>query len=331
MLAVRTVPSIARSQYGVFTTAQALRAGWTSHALRHATDHGLLVRLRDGVYAVPLEPAASPYLDAAARLRRLGMAVALTHSRMTLSHATAAACQDLPLLATPPLPCVTYARRLRGAVAGAHLHRARLRDGHVVRRGPMLLTSVPRTVVDLGRDVGADACIAAADAALRSRATTPAALAGVLTDCAGWSHTRRAAHAIALADPAAESVLESISRLRMNDAGLPMPRLQSDVVTVERGFCGRVDFYWDEFGVAGEADGMGKYDDRVLSLRDEKRRQASMEDAGLVLVRWSWDELDRFDVVAARLRSAFARGLRPGDPGRGWIARDAWHPAGAVS
>ena len=328
---MRPIPAVAHRQFGVFTTAQAVSAGWTSHALRHAADHGHVDRLRNGVYAAPCEAAATPYLQAAARLRRQGMAIALTHRRMTLSHATAAVLHDLPVLATPELPCVTYARRLRGEVVGAHLHRARLRQGHVVRLGPALSTSVPRTVIDLARESGVDAGIAAADAALRANRTTPAALQRTLADCAGWPYLRRAARVIALADPRSESVLESISRVRIADSGLPMPRLQPDILTAQHGFCGRLDFYWDEFGVAGEADGMGKYDDRNLSLRDEKRRQGWMENAGVVFVRWSWDELTTFDAVAARLQAAFARGLRPGNPARSWTVRDAWHSNSAAS
>jgi hypothetical protein len=39
----------------------------------------------------------------------------------------------------------------------------------------------------------------------------------------------------------------------------------------------------------------------------EKRREDALRDHGLEVVRWVWDELDRFDEVAARVRRAFAR------------------------
>ena len=39
----------------------------------------------------------------------------------------------------------------------------------------------------------------------------------------------------------------------------------------------------------------------------EKRREAAPRDHGLEVVRWVWDEPEPFDVVAARIRRAFAR------------------------
>ena len=71
-------------------------------------------------------------------------------------------------------------------------------------------------------------------------------------------------------------------------------------------FLGRPDFYWDEFGVIGEADGMAKYDGTHDVAADEKRRQGELEDAGLIAVRWVWADLWPFDEVA---RPA-ARGVR---------------------
>ena len=87
-------------------------------------------------------------------------------------------------------------------------------------------------------------------------------------------------------------------------------------------FLGRVDFYWDEFGVVGEADGLGKYDRGAAALRDEKVRQGEMEDAGLIFVRWGWTDLRPFAPTAARLRAAFVRGVRPDRAPRDW--RVAW-------
>jgi hypothetical protein len=94
-------------------------------------------------------------------------------------------------------------------------------------------------------------------------------------------------------------------------------------------FLGRVDFYWDDFGVVGEADGDGKYGDRQ-ALIAEKRRQERLEEAGLVVVRWGWQDLRDPDLLAARVRRALDRGSRRSGI-RGWFARPAPRlcPAGA--
>ena len=322
---MRVPPPEADRQYGVFTVAQAHRSGWTRHALAHAVEKGHLERLRRGVFGLPVDAGGQPHELAVLRLRRASLAVGLTHRRLTLSHGSAAALRDLPLLHMPDAPCVTFARPSRGEIRGAHLHRARLFPGHVQRLGPVLLTAPARTVVDLARELGAEQGIAAADAALRAGLTTPDLLDDVLHRSAGWPGLRAAAHAVAHADPRAESALESISRLRTVDAGLPAPWPQA-TIRISGRFAGRVDFYWDEFGVVGEADGLAKYDDRTPSMRDEKQRQGRMEDAGLIFVRWGWPELFAFDPVAARLRNAFARGLRPDRAPRLWTATPACHP-----
>ncbi|WP_375480684.1 type IV toxin-antitoxin system AbiEi family antitoxin domain-containing protein [uncultured Jatrophihabitans sp.] len=322
---MRGIPPEAARQHGVFIAAQAHRAGWTRHALAHAVDYGYLERIRPGVFALPLEASGDDHAMAAARLRRASVAVGLTHCRMTLSHRGAAVLQDLPLLQGTSVPCVTFPRLFRGEVRGAHLHRARLFPGHVVRLGCVLLTSAGRTVVDLGRELGADDCVVAADAALRSGLTTADLLDEVLTRCAGWPGIRQAAHAVVHADPRAESALESVSRLRMVDAGLPTSWPQA-IIRIGGRFVGRVDFYWDEFGVVGESDGLAKYDGKPLSLGEEKRRQGAMEDAGLTFVRWGWTELYGFDPVIRRLRAAFVRGLRPDRAPRLWTATPSLSP-----
>lgn len=73
---------------------------------------------------------------------------------------------------------------------------------------------------------------------------------------------------------------------------------------------GRVDFFWAEYRVIGEADGRVKYVDESSpeALWAEKLRQERLENAGFIVVRWTWSEHfnDPFRVVA-RIRAAFAR------------------------
>lgn len=125
-------------------------------------------------------------------------------------------------------------------------------------------------------------------------------------------------------DGRAESALESISRLAIADLRLPVPDLQPLARDRLGLAAGRLDFYWDEFGVAGEADGRSKYDERPVMVA-EKERQEKMEDDALVFVRWGWDEAwFRPLLLRQRLTSGFERGLardRSGFPRRWSISR----------
>ena len=64
----------------------------------------------------------------------------------------------------------------------------------------------------------------------------------------------------------------------------------------------------------GEFDGALKYGRGMRPGRSpsdvvvaEKRREEALQDLGLKVVRWYWDELSAFDAVAARLRRTFDR------------------------
>jgi hypothetical protein len=80
-------------------------------------------------------------------------------------------------------------------------------------------------------------------------------------------------------------VLESRSGIVIHQYGLPAPTPQMQIYDCDGCFVARCDFGRPEFGVAGEADGMGKYaNDPVRVLQAEKDRQARLEALGLVVV-----------------------------------------------
>ena len=133
-------------------------------------------------------------------------------------------------------------------------------------------------------------------------------------DCARWPGIRKAREVIEFADGRAATPLESISRVAFREMGLPAPQLQVTLIRDEWGNPKAiVDFYWEQFRVVGEADGLLKYDDEDerLSLRAEKLRQEELEALGFIVVRWGWDDIwRRPEWVAYRLRTAFAKGAR---------------------
>jgi hypothetical protein len=102
--------------------------------------------------------------------------------------------------------------------------------------------------------------------------------------------------------------LESLSRLVFPILGIPRPEMQKHIFDRYGRLVGRADFYWDEFGVAGEADGRSKYDGRAI-LTEEKQRQEAFENLALVVVRWGWQDVTRLrHVLKTRVENGFERG-----------------------
>jgi hypothetical protein len=312
---MRPFPLIAAGRFGVFTYAEAIADGWTDKGLRCAIRRGSLCRLRPGVFGAPLDRADDRFAAARQDLARAAIAAVLANPTAAASHTSAAVLHGLPAWYLPSTPCITVPPRFVGDVEAAHLHRATMSADHVVNDA-VARTSVPRTVVDVGREHGVLSALVTADAALHIGLVTPSELRGQLHDCRGWPGVRAARQAIGFADDRAESPLESASRFNL-DGRVPTPELQASIFDHLGGFLGRCDFLWDELGVVGEADGMDKYDDaRRTSLREEKLRQERFEQAGLIVVRWGSADLTTVDRLVERLRAAFDRAARSSEPRR---------------
>lgn len=317
---MHSIPPEAVSQWGVFTSAQAAATGWSAAALTRAVGSGRLERLARGAYRTVLnrdegtaeldEPDRPPLGGQAIAGHTVGAdaavsaacAAALTIRGAALSHSTAARLHGLPHRNGAPA-CVTVRPHYTGDAEHVHLHRATLSRAEHTRFGSLPVTSVARTVTDVAREQGVGWGVAAADAALRDGRATRADLERACSSCRGWPGSRTAQAAADLADPRAESPLESLSRLAIADWGLPRPELQV-VLSDGRSFLGRVDFFWARWGVVGEADGYAKYR-TVDDLRAEKRRQDRLEAAGYRVVRWQWPDLRTFGAVAVRLHRQF--------------------------
>ena len=307
----RTAAASRRTQpTGLFTRADARATGWSDDAIGHAVKAGRWTRVAPGLYveAGGTEPTSLLRAQAAAR----------TCERAVISHAAAAELHGLPTLIEPDRPCLTVpAGTALRCLENVHLHRAGLDKVEVRQIGGARATAVPRRVADVAREHGIDAGVVVADAALRLGLARAADLGQAVDRCHGWPGSAAARRMSQLMDGRAESVLESVSRVRIADAQLPPVHLQVGIGDEWGRFVARADFYWPQFGVIGEADGNLKYDEGRAAIVAERRRQQRLEDLGLVVVRWEWSDLTRFEVVVRRLRAAFARGVPPGH-GQRW-------------
>jgi hypothetical protein len=307
----------------VFDRAELRALGWSDSAIGRAGQSGKLVALRRGQFTRPGIASLNAPIKWDERDRRditNALAASRTCSGSAISHVTALLMHDLPVLdRRSDRPDLTVPPGRVSGLSAANLHRAALPPGDVVIKHGAMVTSVARTIVDCARSTSTLAAVTAADAALHRHLTTWSELDDVLLRCWNWPGIRRAAHAIDLADARSESALESISRVVLHRLRLPIPTLQAELGDAAGRFIGRVDFYWDEYGVVGEADGAGKYGLSPTSLIEEKQRQEQLEDLGVIFVRWGWDAPTKQpQELRRRLNRAFDRGAARSGRDRDW-------------
>ena len=193
-----------------------------------------------------------------------------------------------------PVAEITRAPGDRGSRTGdlgVLVHIAALPAEHVVSYRGVLLTSVPRTVIDLARTLPFAQGVAVADSALHAGLTSKSELAAVIAECPRWRGLQRAREVTAFSDARSESVLESLSRAVFHQAGLPPPDLQVWVGD-DGEVIGRVDFLWRRYGTIGEADGAFKYQTPARA-RAQLERDARLRAAGYEVVHFTWPEITR--------------------------------------
>lgn len=298
----------------LFSRLDALEAGWSERQIDRRLANGTWRRVRDGLYVVDGPEGATDHdqliLELRAAQARIPGSVA--------SHHTAAAVWRLSLFGPTGLLTVTTEAadgRTPSAYPGLAVQVAGLPAEDVCSLDGVLVTSLARTVADRARTSSFRAGVVTADAALRAGLERQA-LQDVLDRCRRWPGKLRAVEVAKFADPRAESVLESISRVFARERDLPVPIPQAEIRDDMGRFVARTDLLWDEQRVAGEADGDVKYTDPYESkgetpLLSEKRRQEDIEAQGLLVVRWNLDGiLRRGGVTEQRIREAFRRSAR---------------------
>ncbi|TWH06182.1 putative AbiEi antitoxin of type IV toxin-antitoxin system [Rhodococcus rhodochrous J45] len=292
-----------------FLRTTALASGMTDSEIRRAVRAGELERLEPGVY-LHRDDALDELDRYRVRVRSVGAVLA---PGTVISHESAAVLHGLALW-KPDLTRVHVTRdRSSGGrrTASRHLHVAPLPADERSEVDGVPCTSLARTVVDLACTLDFDEAVIAGDCAAARDAEFGSALLCCLDESGPRRGIAAARRVAAFLDGRSESPGESLSRIRMHQAGMPAPTLQKEIRTPDGQFVARVDFLWEGEGVVEEFDGMGKYDEGgVEALRNEKRREDALRDLGFEVVRWTWTELSRFDVVRARFDRAVARTRR---------------------
>ncbi len=245
------------------------------------------VRIRRGAH---YPAAAWRTLDAGARHALLVHASARywSGSPGVISHESAAAIWGLPIIGPWPervqLSTTDSSRRSQGCL---QFHRIKRTAPRATDKDGLCLTNPAQTVVDLARSRPFRSGLATADAALRTELATRPELVELVAELSPSCPGRAVAALVAeLADPLAESVLESLSRAVMYEQGFPRPQLQVPLEDSDGRF-GQGDFGWP--GLIGECDGEVKYG-MDLSEGDPS--------AAVVREKWREDRIRRFSAVA---------------------------------
>jgi hypothetical protein len=268
-----------------------------------------MTRIRRGVYVPTHEWQALTGRER--MLRRMDVEVRAAHGPRVFSHESAAAAWQLPFVGRwPEVPQLTEepgGRHRTSRVARWHL--APLAESDVTQRAGYAVTSLARTAVDLASTRDLASGVAAFDALL-ARAMDPRLVRATIERMVGerrpfWG-VRKVERALAIATGSAESVLESLSMSRFYELELPSPEQQVEIIVDGRRY--RVDFYWREFDVIGEADGRSKYDDAPSEVVwAEKKREDDLRSVVQGFVRWTWDEALAGAPLASKLARAGVR------------------------
>jgi very-short-patch-repair endonuclease len=285
---------LAARQYDVVAAWQLVEAGWTRRMIDHRlTHHGWRV-VHHGVYALNRAPPTQ---------LQLWTAATLTAPSTVLSHGSAAACWGFR-----PWPG-GFETVTRAGSGGPKRHgdvlvcRSTMLEGEVTRNHGILITTAPRTLIDLTGQLDTTAIGRAFREALR---LGPATVEGLLSSLARHRGRRGIAPLGELAKRyahlpyrRARSDAEVLALQVLQDAGLQSPRLNIRVAGQE------ADLVWPDRRLIIEIDGPQYH--RFADV--DARKQRRWEDAGYTVRRIPsgvvYDQPTRLIALA-----------RPANPGR---------------
>ncbi|RFZ58978.1 hypothetical protein [Mycobacterium marinum] len=262
---------------GFATTAQLLTV-MTRQQLDVRVRNGSLVRVWHGVYA-----AEEPNL-----LGRLTALDVFMGRPVVACMGTAATLYGFDTECSSAVHVLDPGVRMRPTV-GLMVHQ---RIGARLQRVAGRLATAPAwTAVEVARALRRPRALATLDAALRSMQCTRDQIESAVAEQHGRRGIVAVRELLSLADPRAESAMESETRLVMIDGGLARPELQY-LIHGSDGELWRVDFAWPDLRLAAEYDSIDWHAGRVEMLRD-KTRWAKIQDLGWTIIPIVVDDVRR--------------------------------------
>lgn len=187
--------------------------------------------------------------------------------------------------------------------AGASVFRIALQHGEIVLRRRLPTTSALRTAVDLGGRKPLMDGVVAIDLFLHAGLVSTDQLRNYVVEHRGAKGVARLTRALDLADPGAESPMETRLRMLLVLARLPRPEVQVSLHDDRGRFLGRPDLLYRKQRLAIEYDG-GTHRDRMV---EDNRRQNGLVGAGFRLLRFTAaDVYNAPETVAMQVRHSLA-------------------------
>jgi hypothetical protein len=248
-------------------------------------------RLGSGIYRwAGLEDSPQLLLTAIAKRLPLGAA---------FSGFTAAWLHGLDVAPCNPIEVTIPERTGNARLAGASVRRAVLAREEILTQRGVPTTSALRSAADLGGRNPLTEGVVAADMFLNARLVSIAQLRTYVSEHPGSNGIARLRRVVDLAEPKAESAMETRLRMLLVLAGLPRPEVQVSLHDDQGNFLGRPDLLYRDRRLAIEFDG-GNHRDRMV---DDNRRQNRIIGAGYRLLRFTAAEVYRTpDSVVMQVR-----------------------------
>jgi len=235
-----TVRAVMAANGGLLTWAQARDSGLSSSQVRHLVRQGVLFPLRRGLYVDGEHwRSLDPYREQH-RLRTRAVISGLKRGYV-ISHDSAAHELGLDIL----LPPVTHTHITRPGSStawtryGVKHHYAAFDPDQVVIVDKLEVLDMARTAVDIARELGEPYGEIACDSAMRHGVTRDQLRAACAPMCC-WPHIQRTRRAVEFADPGAQTAIETLGRLLVDELAVGVVDTQFP--------------YWLEDGRAAWAD-----------------------------------------------------------------------------
>lgn len=279
---------LAADQHGVLSLAQAHSLGATDDQVRRRVEDGVWWRVHDGVFRIGGAPVTYQQ-ELLAGCLAIGPEAAASHRAAAVLHG---------LLSYSQRPLEVTTTRLRSPERdGVIAHRlADLRPRWVTEVDGVAVTTVARTLVDLGAVAAPRTVEAALDKALGRRLVTYRDARDAMRAVArkgrrGVGTIRRLLDA-RIGEVLPAGVLEARMATLFRRTGLPEPRAEYVVTDEHAGFVAVVDFAYPERRLAIEVDGY-EFHSSLQAVDYGNARDRLLASAGWLPAHFSWGDVER--------------------------------------
>lgn len=290
----------------VLSSDDLARLGLSSTDVRRLVTEGHLHRLRRGTFiGGPTWRAAAPWDRHALRARAVARSLCAPDSAYLLSHQSALVLHGVGVFGVDDRVHLVRTDGSRGRTDGTiHVH-APVAPELVTAADGIPTVSVALACAQVASRFGTESGLVSADAALRERLTSPAALTEAVGSLTGQGLAAVRA-TLELADGRSGSAGESRTRWMLHWLGMPIPDLQATIRDEAGTLVAVTDFLFRDEWTVVEFDGALKYES-ADALVAEKKREDRLRELGYEVVRITWADLEHPARVVARIRAAFAR------------------------